>query len=155
MNYTWGWMLNLSWGVLHPGAQLTSCSGLQHRVWPEINWVASKGVWPSWATNCSTPQAVKSLLWGHRSVPAKCCHCILAAEFVFHLGWRDIKDAIALAFFRLLHLLWENGKNRNWRGGRIPCHVVLLHKETWLTKLSTWRFIIALCGHSFYNVFLN
>lgn len=90
-----------------------------------------------------------------RSMAAKCCHCILAAEFVFHPGWGDIKDARALAFFRLLHLLWENGKNRNLRGGGIPWHVVLLHKGAWLTKLSAWRLIIALCGHSLCNVFLN
>lgn len=117
--------------------------------------VMSKAVWPSWATNCSTPQVAKTLLWGHRPMAAKCCHCILAAEFVFHTGWRDIKDAIALAFFKLFHLLWENGKNGNWRGGRIPCHVVLLHKGAWLTKLSTWRLITALCGYNLHNVFLN
>lgn len=83
-SYTWGWMLNVSGRVLYRGAQLAFCSGLQQRVWADISKVVSKGVWPSWATNYSTSQVAKTLLWGHRSMAAKCCHCILAAVFVFH-----------------------------------------------------------------------
>lgn len=122
MHYTWGWTLHLSWGVLQPGSPLTSCSRMQPR--------APVGYEQSSAEQCPRASLTflghqlqhntsgKNLLWGHRTIAANCCHCVLAAEFVLHPGWGDSEDATALAVLRPLHHLRVNGKKEESAGRR-------------------------------------
>lgn len=70
VHYTWGRMLILSWGVLQPGAQLTSCSGMKHRASvrkSQAQQSSAQGhLWPSWPPTAAL-QVTKNLLWGRRN----------------------------------------------------------------------------------------